>query len=66
MPCAYELARYVYGVIPSTILHILWTGLSFSNISSNESLPRLCIDKEIDMVVNFFSEVDIIGKVTIK
>jgi len=66
LPCACELARYVYGVIPPTVLHIMWTRLSFSNISSNESLPRLCIDKEIDMVVNRFSEVDIVGKVTIK
>ena len=66
LPCACELARYVYGVIPLTVLHIMWTRLSFSNISSNESLPWLCIDKEIDMVVNCFSEVDIAGKVTIK
>jgi len=62
LPCACELARYVYGVIPLTVLHIMWTRLSFSNISSNESLPRLCINKEIDMVLNRFSEVDIAGK----
>jgi len=57
LPCACELAQYVYEVIPLSALHIMWTRLSFSNISSNESLPRLCIDKEIDMVVNRFSEV---------
>jgi len=66
LPCACELTRYVHGVIPPIVLHIMWTRLSFSNISSNESLPRLCIDKEIDIVVNRFSEVDIVGKVTIK
>ena len=66
VPCACELARYVYGVIPLTILHIMWTRLSFKNISSNQSLPWLCIDKEIDMMVNHFNEVDIAGKVTIK
>ena len=52
LPCAYELARYVYRVILPIVLHIMWSRLSFSNISSKESLPRLCIDKEIDMVVN--------------
>jgi len=66
LPCACELARYVYRVISLNVLHVMWTRLSFSNISSNESLPRLCIDKEIDMVVNHFSEVDIAGKVIIK
>jgi len=65
LPCACELAQYVYWVICPTFLHIMWTRLIFSNISSNESLPRLCIDKEIDMVVKCFSEVDIVGKVTI-
>ena len=40
LPYAYELARYIYRVIPPTIIHIMWTRLSFSNISSNESLPR--------------------------
>jgi len=38
-------------VIPLNVLHIIWTKLSFSNISSNESLSRLCIEKEIEMVV---------------
>ena len=33
LPCACELARYVHGVIPLTILHIMWTRLSLSNIS---------------------------------
>ena len=53
-------------MVPLTALHIMWTRLSFSIISSNESLLKLCIDNEINMVVNRFIEVDIAGKVTIK
>jgi len=59
------ILRTTYGLpwlIPLIVLHIMWTRLSFSNILSNESHPKLCIDKEIDLVVNHFSEVDIVGK----
>jgi len=65
LPCACELAQYVHGVIPLTVLHIMWTRLSFSNISSNESQAKLCIDKETDLVFNLFTKVDIVGKLTI-
>jgi len=33
LPCACELARYVMGVIPLNEVHVMWTRLSFLDLS---------------------------------
>jgi len=35
LPCACELARYDIGVIPLNVVHVMWTRLSFSDLSSS-------------------------------
>jgi len=35
LPCACELARYDFGVIPLNVVHVMWTRLSFSDSSSS-------------------------------
>jgi len=35
LPCACELARYAFGVILLNEVHVMWTRLSFSNLSSS-------------------------------
>jgi len=37
LPCACELARYVFGVISLNEVHVMWTRLSFSDLSSSQS-----------------------------
>jgi len=66
LSCACELARYDPGVIPLPEVHILWTTLTFSNISSMPAQGQLCIERELYLVLNKFKEVDIAGKVFIK
>ncbi|XP_027934490.1 uncharacterized protein LOC114189955 [Vigna unguiculata] len=46
--------------------NVMWTRLSFSNVSSSQSEGQLSIQKEVDLLLNLFKEVDIAGKVTIK
>ena len=43
-------------------VHVMWTRLSFSDISSYE----LLIQQQIDVILDRFKEVDIGDKVTIK
>jgi len=52
LPCTCDLPRYDLGVIPQGIIDIMWTRLSFSDISSIESKVELCIQLEIDLIVN--------------
>ncbi|XP_027940130.1 uncharacterized protein LOC114194217 [Vigna unguiculata] len=66
LPCACELARYDPGIIPLQEIHVMWTRLSFSNVSSSQSEGQLSIQREVDLLLNLFKEVDIAGKVTIK
>jgi len=66
LPCACELARYDPGMIPLQEIHVMWTRLSFSNVSSSQSEGQLSIQREVDLLLNLFKEVDIAGKVTIK
>ncbi|XP_027926093.1 uncharacterized protein LOC114183319 [Vigna unguiculata] len=44
----------------------MWTRLSFSNVSSSQSEGQLSIQREVDLLLNLFKEVDIAEKVTIK
>jgi len=53
-------------MIPLQEIHIMWTRLTFSNVSSSQLEGQLSIQKELDMVLNHFKDVDIAGKVTIK
>jgi len=53
-------------MIPLQEIHVMWTRLSFSNVSSSQSEGQLSIQREIDLLLNLFKEVDIVGKVTIK
>ncbi|XP_027940169.1 uncharacterized protein LOC114194244 [Vigna unguiculata] len=66
LPCACELARYDPGIIPLQEIHVMWTRLSFSNVSSSQSEGQLSIQREVDLLLNLFKEVDIAGKVIIK
>jgi len=66
LPCACELVRYDLGMIPLQEIHFMWTWLSFSNVSFSQSEGQLSIQKEVDLLLNIFKEVDIAGKVTIK
>jgi len=62
LPRACELARYDVGVIPLNVVHVMWTRLSFSDLSSSE----LSIKQEWEVISKCFDELDIGGKITIK
>jgi len=66
LPCVCALARYQFGVIPLNEVHVMWTRLSFSDISSGHSFSELSCQQELDVITNRFKEVDIGGKLTIK
>jgi len=66
LSCACELARYDPGMIALQEIHVMWTRLSFSNVSSSQPEGQLSIQREVDLLLNIFKEVDIVGKVTIK
>jgi len=66
LPCACELARYSFGVIPLNEVHVMWTRLSFPNLSSSQSSSELSMRQEIDVILDRFDKVDIGGKITIK
>jgi len=63
IPCTCELPKYGIRVITMHEIHIMWTRLTFSDISSIESQTKLCIQKELDVGVNRFKEVDIAEKI---
>ncbi|XP_068492218.1 protein FAR1-RELATED SEQUENCE 4-like [Phaseolus vulgaris] len=46
LPCACQLARYVMGVIPLNEVHVMWTRLSFSDLSECDSSSELSIQQE--------------------
>jgi len=64
--CACSLARYQFGVILLNEVHVMWTRLSFSDISSGQSSFELSIQQEFDVIANGFKELDMGGKLTIK
>ena len=66
LPCACELARYVVGVIPLNQVHVMWTRLSFSDLSSSKSSSELSIKQEWEVISKRFDELDIGGKITMK
>jgi len=66
LPCACELARCALSIIPLNRVHVMWTRLSFSDISSSESSSKLSIEQKFDIILDRFKEFDIGGKVTIK
>ena len=45
---------------------MIWTRLSFADLSCDESENELSIQQEFDVILNRFKEVDISGKVQIK
>jgi len=66
LPCASKLIRYAFGVIPLYEVHVMWTRLSFSDLSSSQSSSELSVRQEIDNILDHFDKVDIGGKITIK
>jgi len=66
LPCACELAIYSFGMIPLNEVHVMWTRLSFSDLSSSQSSSELSVQQEIDVILDRFNKVDIGGKLTIK
>jgi len=66
LPCACELARYAFGVIPLNEVHVMWTRLSFSDLSSSQSSSQLSIKQEWHVISKRFEELDIGGKMTLK
>jgi len=64
--CAYELARYNLGSIPLNSMHVIGTRVNFSDMSPCNTSSKLFIQQKIDIILNYFKEVDIVGKVTIK
>jgi len=63
---AHELARYDLGNISLNAVHVMWTKLSFFDMSSCNSFSKLSIQQEFDVILNHLKEIDIVGKVTIK
>ena len=53
-------------MIPLHEVHVMWTRLSFSDISSGQSSSELSYEQEFDVIAKRFKEVDIGGKLTIK
>jgi len=47
LPCACQLPRYAMGVIPLIVVHVMWTRLSFSNLS--ECVGQQCIVLHVDV-----------------
>ncbi|XP_068475253.1 uncharacterized protein [Phaseolus vulgaris] len=66
LPCACQLAGYAMGVIPLNEVHVMWTRLSFSDLSKCDSSSELSIQQEWDVILSRFKQVDMCGKVTIK
>jgi len=64
LPCACELARYVVGSIPFSVIHLFWRRLSFSDQGLFE--PKVIITKEMEIISKRFEEFDVCGKVTLQ
>jgi len=50
LPCACAVARYQFGVIPLNEVYVMWTRLSFSDISSGQSSSELSYEQEFDAI----------------
>ncbi|XP_068461555.1 PKS-NRPS hybrid synthetase cheA-like [Phaseolus vulgaris] len=46
LPCAFELASFGVGSIPLQSVHLIWTRLSFLDISSDDTSAELSIQQE--------------------
>ncbi|XP_068483428.1 uncharacterized protein [Phaseolus vulgaris] len=66
LPCACELASFGVGSIPLQSVHLIWTRLSFLDISSDDTSAELSIQQEWVVIMNRFKEVDMAGKINIK
>ena len=66
LPCACELASFGVGSIPLQSVHLIWTRLSFLDISSDDTSAELSIQQEWAVIMNRFNEVDMAGKINIK
>ncbi|XP_068477380.1 PKS-NRPS hybrid synthetase cheA-like [Phaseolus vulgaris] len=66
LPCACELASFGVGSIPLQSVHLIWTRLSFLDISSDDTSAELSIQQEWAVIMNRFKEVDMAGKINIK
>jgi len=47
-------------------MHVIWTRLSFANIESEDCSSELSIEKEFEVILKCFKEVDITRNVKIK
>ena len=63
LPCACELARYVFGSIPLDTIHMFWQRLSFFYQCLSE--PEVCITEEMEAISKQFQELDVCVKVTL-
>ena len=66
LPCACELASFGVSSIPLQSVHLIWTRLSFLDISSDDTSTELSIQQEWAVIMNRFKEVDMVGKINIK
>jgi len=48
------------------VVHVMWTRLSFSDLSLSQSSSELSIKQEWEVISKRFDELDIGGKITIK
>jgi len=53
-------------MIPLQEIHTMWTRFTFSNVSSSQLKGQLSIQREFDLVLNHFKDIDIARKLTIK
>ncbi|XP_068504242.1 uncharacterized protein [Phaseolus vulgaris] len=65
LPCACQLASFGVGSIPLKSVHVMWTRLSFEDIATEQSSSELSIDKEFEVIVKRFKELDVAGKTSI-
>ncbi|XP_068461737.1 uncharacterized protein [Phaseolus vulgaris] len=66
LPCACQLASFGVGSISLKSIHVMWTRLSFEDITSEQCSSELSIDKEFEVIAKRFKELDVVGKVNIK
>ncbi|XP_068466406.1 uncharacterized protein [Phaseolus vulgaris] len=61
LPCACQLALFGVGSIPLKSVHVMWTRLSFEDIATEQCSSELSIDKEFEVIVKRFKELDVAG-----
>ena len=64
LSCACELARYVVGSIPLSVIHMFLWRLSFLDQGLSE--PEVSITEEMETIFKQFEKLNVCGKVTLK